>query len=111
MKTAVKSPESADCRGGLGIFLTETPPTGTPKHFFRPLSPATPISLPSSPPHWLFHVPAAESKLPAAKLARILWAMVKHRRPYDPSRLGNPELARLRKERYLRRQASNLVSS
>ncbi len=27
----------------------------------------------------------------AHKLARILWAMVKHRRPYDPSRLGNPE--------------------
>jgi len=41
----------------------------------------------------------------AHKLARILWAMVKHRRPYDPSRLGNPELVRLRKERYLRRQA------
>lgn len=34
----------------------------------------------------------------APKLARILWAMVKHRRPYDPSRLGNPELARARKE-------------
>jgi transposase len=44
----------------------------------------------------------------AHKLARILWAMVKHRRPYDPQRLGNPELARLRKERYLRRQAEQL---
>ncbi|MDB2673312.1 IS110 family transposase [Akkermansiaceae bacterium] len=44
----------------------------------------------------------------AHKLARILWAMVKHRRPYDPSRLGNPELARARKERYLRRQAEQL---
>ena len=44
----------------------------------------------------------------AHKLARILWAMVKHRRPYDPSRLGNPELARVRKERYLRRQAEQL---
>jgi hypothetical protein len=32
--------------------------------------------------------------------------MVKHRRPrpYDSSRLGNPEMARIRKERYLRRQ-------
>lgn len=44
----------------------------------------------------------------AHKLARILWAMVKHRRPYDPKRLGNPELARARKERYLRRQAEQL---
>jgi transposase len=44
----------------------------------------------------------------AHKLARILWAMVKHRRPYDPERLGNPELARARKERYLRRQAEQL---
>ena len=34
--------------------------------------------------------------------------MVKHRRPYDPKRLGNPELARARKERYLRRQAEQL---
>jgi hypothetical protein len=41
-------------------------------------------------------------------MARILWAMVKHRRPYDPSRLGNPELARARKELYLRRQAEQL---
>jgi transposase len=41
----------------------------------------------------------------AHKLARILWAMVKHRRPYNPERLGNHELARARKERYLRRQA------
>lgn len=44
----------------------------------------------------------------AHKLARILWAMVKHRRPYDPQRLGNPDLARARKERYLRRQAEQL---
>ena len=44
----------------------------------------------------------------AHKLARILWAMVKNRRPYNPQRLGNPELARARKERYLRRQAEQL---
>lgn len=34
--------------------------------------------------------------------------MVKHRRAYNPERLGNPELARARKERYLRRQAEQL---
>ena len=28
---------------GLGIFLTETPPTVAPKHLLRPLSPATPF--------------------------------------------------------------------
>jgi len=44
----------------------------------------------------------------AHKLARILWAMIKHRRPYEPSRLGNPELARATKEAYLRRQAKQL---
>lgn len=44
----------------------------------------------------------------AHKLARILWAMVKYRRAYNPERLGNPELARARKERYLRRQAERL---
>lgn len=46
----------------------------------------------------------------AHKLARILWAMVKHRRPYDPARLGNPELAHARKEWYLRRWLCNLAS-
>jgi transposase len=44
----------------------------------------------------------------AHKLARVLWAMIKHRRPYDPERLGNPELRRARKERSLRRQAEQL---
>ena len=42
MKTAVKSPESAVYRRGLGIFLTETPPPDTPKHLFRPLFPRNP---------------------------------------------------------------------
>ncbi|MGL4399497.1 MAG: hypothetical protein ACRCXD_06490, partial [Luteolibacter sp.] len=42
MKTAVKSPESAVYRRGLGIFLTNTPPTDTPKHLFRPLFPRNP---------------------------------------------------------------------
>ena len=43
MKTAVKSPESAVYRRGLGIILTETPPTDTPRHFFRPLFPRNPL--------------------------------------------------------------------
>ncbi len=42
MKTAVKSPESAVHRRGLGIFLTETPPTDTRRHLFRPLFPRNP---------------------------------------------------------------------
>ena len=44
----------------------------------------------------------------AHKLARILYAMVKHRTPLDPDRLGNPEQSRARKERFLRRQAEQL---
>ena len=39
----------------------------------------------------------------AQKPARIFWAIVKHRRPNDPGRLGNPERLRARKVRYLRR--------
>ncbi|MDA7614733.1 transposase [Verrucomicrobiales bacterium] len=44
----------------------------------------------------------------AHKLARILYARVKHRTPFDPVRLGNPEQSRARKERFLRRQAEGL---
>ena len=44
----------------------------------------------------------------AHKLARILYAMVKHRTPFDPDRLGNSEQSRARKERFLRRQAEQL---
>jgi transposase len=44
----------------------------------------------------------------AHKLARILYTMVKNRTPFDPSRLGNPELIRLRKEASLRKQAEKL---
>ena len=42
------------------------------------------------------------------KLARILYAMVKHRSPFDPDRLGNLEQNRARKERDLRCQAEGL---
>ena len=44
----------------------------------------------------------------AHKLARILWAMIKHRQPYDRARLGNPELRLKRKEHALRRAAKEL---
>ena len=44
----------------------------------------------------------------AHKIARVPCAMIKYRRPYDPERLGNPELRRARKERFLRRQAEQL---
>jgi transposase len=44
----------------------------------------------------------------AHKLARILYAMVKHRTPFDSDRLGNPEQSRARKERFLRGQAEQL---
>lgn len=44
----------------------------------------------------------------AHKLARVLYAMVKHRRAFDPSRLGNPALRRQRKENALRRAAKEL---
>jgi hypothetical protein len=57
-----------------------------------------------------FHVPVFAGIVTAAahKLARILYAMVKHRTPFDPDRLGNPEQSRARKERFLRRQAEQL---
>ena len=44
----------------------------------------------------------------AHKLARVLYAMVKHRRPFDPNRLGNPALRLKRKENALRRAAKEL---
>lgn len=44
----------------------------------------------------------------AHKLARVLWAMVKYRRPFDPARLGNPDQQRLRRENSLRKQAKSL---
>jgi prepilin-type N-terminal cleavage/methylation domain-containing protein/prepilin-type processing-associated H-X9-DG protein len=46
MKTAVNSPDSADsadsaeCRRGLAVYHTETPPTGAPEQLFRPHFPA-----------------------------------------------------------------------
>jgi transposase len=44
----------------------------------------------------------------AHKLARVLYAMVKYRKPFDPARLGNPALRRIRKENALRRAAKEL---
>ncbi len=50
--------------------------------------------------------PAAAVTATAHKIARILYTMVKNRTAYDPAKLGNPELIRLRKERTLRKQAA-----
>jgi transposase len=44
----------------------------------------------------------------AHKLARVLYAMIKYRTPFDPARLGNPALRRARKENSLRRAAQEL---
>lgn len=44
----------------------------------------------------------------AHKLARILYTMIKTRTAFDPTKLGNPALARQRKERSLRKQAALL---
>jgi transposase len=44
----------------------------------------------------------------AHKLARVLYAMIKYRKPFDPARLGNPALRLARKENALRRAAKEL---
>ena len=58
--------------------------------------------------HHLFDKFGVDLTAAAHKLARILYAMVKHRTPFEPARLGNPEQSRARKERFLRRQAEGL---
>ena len=52
--------------------------------------------------------PAPAVTATAHKIARILYAMIKLRRPFDPAKLGNPALQRSRHERSLRRQAASL---
>lgn len=44
----------------------------------------------------------------AHKLARVLYAMIKYRKPFDPARLGNPVLRKARREKTLRRAAMEL---
>lgn len=44
----------------------------------------------------------------AHKLARVLYSMIKYRKPFDPARLGNPALRQARKESALRRAAKEL---
>ena len=51
---------------------------------------------------------AAAVTAAAHKLARVLYALVKHRQPFDAAKLGNPVLARQRKERSVRRLAADL---
>ena len=67
MKTAVKSPESADYRRGPGIFVTETPTTEAPKHFFRSLFPRNPLFPASGPATGSFNGLHAKSKFLAAQ--------------------------------------------
>lgn len=52
--------------------------------------------------------PGAAATATAHKLARVLYAMIKYRKPYDPALLGNPSLRRARQERALRRSAEEL---
>ena len=65
MKTAVKSPESTDCRCELGIFLTETPSTEAPKHFFRPLFPRNPHFPALRSSHELSQRPSPQKQIPS----------------------------------------------
>jgi hypothetical protein len=69
MKTAVKAPESAVYRRGLGIFLTETP-------LSSPFPPQPLFSPPSGPSHWLFQELLAISNFlqlqPMEALTRLL---------------------------------------
>ncbi len=44
----------------------------------------------------------------SAELARILYTMIKTRTAYGPAKAGSHEVARLRKERSLRKQAALL---
>jgi transposase len=52
--------------------------------------------------------PKAATTAAAHKLARVLYAMIKNRTPFDPARLGNPALRQARKENALRRAAKQL---
>lgn len=51
---------------------------------------------------------AAATTAAAHKLARVLYAMIKNRQPFDPQRLGNPALRQARKENALRKAAKKL---
>lgn len=51
---------------------------------------------------------AAAVTAAAHKLARVLYTMIKLRTAFDPAKLGNPQLARQRKERSIRRLAESL---
>jgi transposase len=52
--------------------------------------------------------PAGAVTAAAHKIARILFTMIKNRTAFDPAKLGNPDLIRIRKERALRKQAAVL---
>jgi transposase len=52
--------------------------------------------------------PAGAVTALAHKLARVLYAMIKYRQPFDPARLGSPALRQARRENALRRAAKEL---
>jgi transposase len=52
--------------------------------------------------------PAGAVTAAAHKLARILYTMIKTRTAFDPAKMGHPAVARLQKERCLRKQAALL---
>ena len=52
--------------------------------------------------------PAGAVTAAAHKIARILFTMIRNRTAYDPAKLGNPDLIRIRRERALREQAAVL---
>lgn len=51
---------------------------------------------------------AAAVTATAHKIARVLYAMIRYRKPFDPDKLGDPQIRRQRKERSLRHQAAAL---
>ncbi len=51
---------------------------------------------------------AAAVTATAHKIARVLYAMIRYRKPFDSDKLGDPQLRRQRKERSLRQQAAAL---
>jgi hypothetical protein len=95
-------PEGCTRHGGPCRYVRLT--TWHSGQVINPLFPA----LRSGPTAGSGAYPKSKFLAAAHKLARILYAIVKHRTPFDPKRLGNPEQSRARKERFLRRQAEGL---
>jgi hypothetical protein len=65
---ALKSPNHATFRREPGIFRAETPPTGAPKHRYRPLFPRNPLFPASGPATGSYNGIHRESNFLAAPL-------------------------------------------